>query len=65
MSMEELAGEGLGDDVEAAAGEAGGIEAQHVTTPGAPLRAIGEGRVDVGGELPIGTAQGEAQVPVR
>ena len=58
MSMEELAGEGLGDDVEAAAGEAGGLEAQHVATPGAPLRAVGEGRV-VGG-LPIETAQGEA-----
>ncbi len=36
---------------------------QRVATPGAPLRAVGKGRVDVGGELPIGTAQGGAQLP--
>ncbi len=53
-------------DIEAAAGEAG-LEAQRVATPGAPLRALGEGRVDIGGDLAIGTAQGEARcrVPVR
>ena len=65
MSMEELAGEGLGDDVEAAAGEAGGLEAQRVATPGVPLRAVGEGRVDVGpaprvhGEAPLVDIAGE------
>ena len=62
--------DGVGEralDIEAAAGEAGGLEAQRVATPGAPLRALGEGRVDIGGDLAIGTAQGEARcrVPVR